>query len=175
MPLYKECPYKNYISDKKKPFEIWKLFFSWRNQLLILNSTDVLRENTEAVFSACDAAHGRWAKLLGVRALIHPKLRLQEFLSIYNITQDFITTTEKVFYSFFFYKDGFLQRCIYDSQIGGRLGYSIRGTLQSQSKSFVDFQHDFRVGLFLIVDNFFDFKLIWTLLSDICLCIIFCR
>ncbi|KMZ64859.1 hypothetical protein ZOSMA_349G00070 [Zostera marina] len=86
--------------------------------------TDVLRENTEAVFSACDAAHGRWAKLLGVRALIHPKLRLQEFLSIYNITQDFITTTEK---------------------IGGRLGYSIRGTLQSQSKSFVDFQHDFRI------------------------------
>jgi len=86
--------------------------------------TDVLRENTEAVFSACDAAHGRWAKLLGVRALIHPKLRLQEFLSIYNITQDFITTTEK---------------------IGGRLGYSIRGTLQSQSKSFVDFQHDFGI------------------------------
>ncbi|KAK8950783.1 hypothetical protein KSP39_PZI004842 [Platanthera zijinensis] len=85
---------------------------------------DVLRENTEAVFAACDAAHGRWAKLLGVRALLHPKLRLQEFLSIYNITQEFITATEK---------------------IGGRLGYSIRGTLQSQSKSFVDFQHDSRM------------------------------
>ncbi|KAF5196374.1 Vacuolar protein sorting-associated protein 54 protein, partial [Thalictrum thalictroides] len=85
---------------------------------------DVLRENTEAVFAACDAAHGRWAKLLGVRALLHPKLRLQEFLSIYNITQDFITATEK---------------------IGGRLGYSIRGTLQSQSKAFVDFQHDSRM------------------------------
>ncbi|XP_020247722.1 vacuolar protein sorting-associated protein 54, chloroplastic [Asparagus officinalis] len=86
---------------------------------------DVLRENTEAVFSACDAAHGRWAKLLGVRALLHPKLRLQEFLSIYNITQDFIATTEK---------------------IGGRLGYSIRGTLQSQSKAFVDFQHESRMA-----------------------------
>ncbi|XP_020084503.1 vacuolar protein sorting-associated protein 54, chloroplastic [Ananas comosus] len=85
---------------------------------------DVLRENTEAVFSACDAAHGRWAKLLGVRALLHPRLRLQEFLSIYNITQDFIAATEK---------------------IGGRLGYSIRGTLQSQSKAFVDFQHDARM------------------------------
>ncbi|XP_072984180.1 vacuolar protein sorting-associated protein 54, chloroplastic [Typha latifolia] len=85
---------------------------------------DVLRENTEAVFAACDAAHGRWAKLLGVRALLHPKLRLQEFLSIYNITQDFIGATEK---------------------IGGRLGYSIRGTLQSQSKAFVDFQHDSRM------------------------------
>ncbi|CAL9156248.1 unnamed protein product [Musa hybrid cultivar] len=85
---------------------------------------DVLRENTEAVFSACDAAHGRWAKLLGVRALLHPKLRLQEFLSIYDITQDFIAATEK---------------------IGGRLGYSIRGTLQSQSKAFVDFQHDSRM------------------------------
>ncbi|KAL0907629.1 hypothetical protein M5K25_022048 [Dendrobium thyrsiflorum] len=86
---------------------------------------DVLRENTEAVFAACDSAHGRWAKLLGVRALLHPKLRLQEFLNIYNITQDFITATEK---------------------IGGRLGYSIRGTLQSQSKSFVDFQHESRMS-----------------------------
>ncbi|XP_058079336.1 vacuolar protein sorting-associated protein 54, chloroplastic isoform X2 [Magnolia sinica] len=86
---------------------------------------DVLRENTEAVFAACDTAHGRWAKLLGVRALLHPKLRLQEFLSIYNITQDFITATEK---------------------IGGRLGYSIRGTLQSQSKAFVDFQHESRMN-----------------------------
>ncbi|KAF9616654.1 hypothetical protein IFM89_031518 [Coptis chinensis] len=86
---------------------------------------DVLRENTEAVFAACDAAHGRWAKLLGVRALLHPRLRLQEFLSIYDITQDFIAATEK---------------------IGGRLGYSIRGTLQSQSKAFVDFQHDSRMA-----------------------------
>ncbi|KAK6284955.1 hypothetical protein POUND7_003907 [Theobroma cacao] len=85
---------------------------------------DVLRENTEAVFAACDAAHGRWAKLLGVRALLHPRLRLQEFLSIYNITQEFTTATEK---------------------IGGRLGYSIRGTLQSQAKSFVDFQHESRM------------------------------
>nr|XP_029117240.1 vacuolar protein sorting-associated protein 54, chloroplastic [Elaeis guineensis] len=85
---------------------------------------DVLRENTEAVFAACDAAHGRWAKLLGVRALLHPRLRLQEFLSIYNITQDFIAATEK---------------------IGGRLGYSIRGTIQSQSKAFVDFQHESRM------------------------------
>ncbi|XP_021725758.1 vacuolar protein sorting-associated protein 54, chloroplastic-like [Chenopodium quinoa] len=86
---------------------------------------DVLRENAEAVFAACDAAHGRWAKLLGVRALLHPKLRLPEFLSIYSITQDFINATEK---------------------IGGRLGYSIRGTLQSQAKAFVDFQHESRVS-----------------------------
>ncbi|KAJ6792534.1 putative vacuolar protein sorting-associated protein 54, chloroplastic [Iris pallida] len=86
---------------------------------------DILRENTEALFAACDAAHGRWAKLLGVRALLHPKLRLQEFLSMYNITQDFIAATEKM---------------------GGRLGYSIRGTLQSQSKAFVDFQHESRMA-----------------------------
>ncbi|KAL5991994.1 hypothetical protein ACLOJK_012906 [Asimina triloba] len=92
--------------------------------IIIIDSADVLRENTEAVFAACDTAHGRWAKLLGVRAMLHPKLRLQEFLSIYNITQDFITATEK---------------------IGGRLGYSIRGTIQSQSKAFVDFQHESRV------------------------------
>ncbi|KAI3824685.1 hypothetical protein L1987_06154 [Smallanthus sonchifolius] len=85
---------------------------------------DVLRENTEAVFSACDAAHGRWAKLLGVRALLHPKLRLQDFLNIYNVSQEFVTATEK---------------------IGGRLGYSIRGTLQSQAKAFVDFQHESRM------------------------------
>ncbi|KAL9687460.1 hypothetical protein QQ045_031863 [Rhodiola kirilowii] len=86
---------------------------------------DVLRENTEAVFAACDAAHGRWAKLLGVRALLHPKLRLQDFLSIFNISQDFITATEK---------------------IGGRLGYSIRGTLQSQAKAFIEFQHESRMA-----------------------------
>lgn len=86
---------------------------------------DVLLENTEAVCAACDAAHGRWAKLLGVRALIHPKLRLEEFVFIYDITQEFISATEKV---------------------GGRLGYSIRGTLQSQSKSFVDSQHTIRVA-----------------------------
>ncbi|KAM3343052.1 vacuolar protein sorting-associated protein 54, chloroplastic isoform X1 [Capsicum galapagoense] len=86
---------------------------------------DILRENTEAVFAACDAAHGRWAKILGVRAPIHPKLRLQEFLNIYNITQEFISATEK---------------------IGGRLGYSIRGTIQSQAKAFVDFQHESRMA-----------------------------
>jgi len=57
---------------------------------------DVLRENTEAVFAACDAAHGRWAKLLGVRAALHPRLRLQEFLIIYNITEEFIAATENV-------------------------------------------------------------------------------
>ncbi|KAK6796384.1 hypothetical protein RDI58_004085 [Solanum bulbocastanum] len=86
---------------------------------------DILRENTEAVFAACDAAHGRWAKILGVRAPLHSKLRLQEFLNIYNITQEFITATEK---------------------IGGRLGYSIRGTIQSQAKAFVDFQHESRMA-----------------------------
>ncbi|PNY06585.1 vacuolar sorting-associated protein 54-like, partial [Trifolium pratense] len=30
--------------------------------------------------------------------------------------------------------------------IGGRLGYSIRGTLQSQAKAFIDFQHDSRMS-----------------------------
>ena len=58
---------------------------------------DVLRENTKALCAACDSAHGRWAKLLGVRALLHPRLRLQEFLSLYNITHVFIAATEKVF------------------------------------------------------------------------------
>ncbi|GAB4826405.1 Vacuolar protein sorting-associated protein 54 [Ancistrocladus abbreviatus] len=86
---------------------------------------DVLRENTEAVFAACDTAHARCAKLLGVRASLHPRLRLQEFLSIYNITQEFITATEK---------------------IGGRLGYETRGTLQSQAKAFIDFQHESRMA-----------------------------
>ncbi|KAK4710735.1 hypothetical protein R3W88_005248 [Solanum pinnatisectum] len=86
---------------------------------------DVLRENAEALFAACDAAHGRWAKILGVRSPIHPRLRLQEFLNIYNVTQEFITATEK---------------------IGGRLSYSIRGTLQSQAKAFIDFQHESRMA-----------------------------
>lgn len=86
---------------------------------------DVLRENTEAVCSACHAAHERWAKLLGVRALIHPKLRLQEFVNIHNITQAFMLATEK---------------------IGGRYASSIRGTLHSQSKAFVDVQHNIRMS-----------------------------
>nr|CAB3486514.1 unnamed protein product [Digitaria exilis] len=99
------------------------------NDLSIINSiknvrADVLRENTEAVFAACDAAHGRWAKLLGVRAALHPRLRLQDFLIIYNITEEFIAATEKV---------------------GGRLGYNIRGILQQQSKQFVDYQHSVRM------------------------------
>ena len=55
-----------------------------------------MRENTEAVFAACDAAHGRWAKLLGVRALLHPRLRLLDFLHIYNMSHEFVTATEKV-------------------------------------------------------------------------------
>jgi len=66
---------------------------------------DVLLENTEAVCAACDAAHGRWAKLLGVRALIHPKLRLEEFVFIYDITQEFISATEKVRFSIHFSDD----------------------------------------------------------------------
>lgn len=86
---------------------------------------DVLRENTEAVCSACHAAHERWAKLLGVRALIHPKLRLQEFVTIHNITQVFMLATEK---------------------IGGRYASSIRGALHSQSKAFVDVQHSIRMS-----------------------------
>ncbi|XP_022885557.1 vacuolar protein sorting-associated protein 54, chloroplastic isoform X1 [Olea europaea var. sylvestris] len=87
--------------------------------------TDILRENAEALFAACDAAHGRWAKIVGIRSQIHPKLRLQDFLSVYNISQEFISSTEK---------------------IGGRLGYSIRGTLQSQAKAFIEFQHEFRMA-----------------------------
>ncbi|KAL2467433.1 Vacuolar protein sorting-associated protein [Abeliophyllum distichum] len=86
---------------------------------------DILRENAEALFAACDAAHGRWAKIVGIRSQIHPKLRLQDFLSVYNISQEFISSTEK---------------------IGGRLGYSIRGTLQSQAKAFIEFQHEFRMA-----------------------------
>ncbi|EPS66275.1 hypothetical protein M569_08500, partial [Genlisea aurea] len=85
---------------------------------------DILRENAEALFAACDAAHGRWAKIIGIRSQIHPKLRLQEFLGVFNISQEFISSTEK---------------------IGGRLGYSIRGTIQSQAKSFIEFQHDSRM------------------------------
>uniref|UniRef100_A0A1J3DLL4 Vacuolar protein sorting-associated protein 54, chloroplastic n=1 Tax=Noccaea caerulescens TaxID=107243 RepID=A0A1J3DLL4_NOCCA len=86
---------------------------------------DVLRENTEAVFAACEVTHARWAKLLGVRAHLHPKLKLQEFMSIYDLTQDFVTASEK---------------------IGGRLGFSIRATLQSQAIAFVTCQHEARMN-----------------------------
>ncbi|CAI7735300.1 unnamed protein product [Closterium sp. NIES-54] len=81
---------------------------------------DVLRENAEAVSDACEVAHGRWAKLLGVRAQVHPKLSLSDFVDMYAVTSDFIASTERV---------------------GGRLGYSIRGALQSQAKAFVETHH----------------------------------
>lgn len=130
-------------------------------KIVFLHRADVLRENTEAVFAACDAAHGRWAKLLGVRAGLHPKLRLQEFLSMHDITQEFITATERVYFCYFacvfissdislelsFYIFVVLFHIMTTSQIGGRLGYSIRGTLQSQAKAFVDSQHDSRVSV----------------------------
>ncbi|BFG37289.1 hypothetical protein CerSpe_235630 [Prunus speciosa] len=110
----KVLPFQGKANDAASPSNMSKNF-----------RADVLRENTEAVVAACDAAHGRWAKLLGVRALLHPKLRLQEFLSIHSITQEFITATEK---------------------IGGRPGFSIRGTLQSQAKAFIEFQHESRMA-----------------------------
>ncbi|CAI5944073.1 unnamed protein product, partial [Closterium sp. NIES-64] len=81
---------------------------------------DVLRENAEAVSDACEVAHGRWAKLLGVRAQVHPKLSLGDFVDMYAVTSDFIASTERV---------------------GGRLGYSIRGALQSQAKALVETHH----------------------------------
>ncbi|RYR28382.1 hypothetical protein Ahy_B01g052489 [Arachis hypogaea] len=96
----------------------------FREEQLMLQALQTCKKLSEAVFAACDAAHGRWAKLLVVRAVLHPRLKLQDFQNIYNITQEFITATEKV---------------------GGRLGNSIRGTLQSQTKSFVDFQHESRM------------------------------
>lgn len=84
-------------------FSLFSFPFFWGvGGLWVWCRTDVLRENTEAVFAACDTAHQRWAKLLGVRVLIHPKLRLQEFLSVYNITQEFMNATEKVFLLYLF-------------------------------------------------------------------------
>eukprot|EP00850_Spirogloea_muscicola_P016997 SM000142S00511 [mRNA] locus=s142:81828:87360:+ [translate_table: standard] len=86
---------------------------------------DVVREGAEALWAGCDAAHGRWAKLLGVRAAVHARLALGEFVAVYGVTQEFIASTERV---------------------GGRLGYAIRGTLQSQAKAFVDAQHAGRMA-----------------------------
>ena len=60
---------------------------------------DVLRENAEVVSDACDVAHGRWAKLLTVRAQQHAKLTLQEFVDLHSLTSHFITCTEKVRHS----------------------------------------------------------------------------
>ncbi|XP_010449340.1 PREDICTED: vacuolar protein sorting-associated protein 54, chloroplastic isoform X1 [Camelina sativa] len=112
-PLGKALPLQGKSSDASSLMNMSRNF-----------RADVLRENTEAVFAACEVTHARWAKLLGVRTHIHPKLKLQEFMSIYDLTQEFITSTEK---------------------IGGRLGSSIRGTLQSQAKAFVDSQHEARM------------------------------
>lgn len=79
---------------------------------------DVLQENAEAVFAACDTAHRRWAKLLRDRGVLHASLNpLQslQFLYIDSINEDFIAVI---------------------GDIGGRLGYSIDGTVQSYTKAF---------------------------------------
>lgn len=73
-----------------KPCSFLRILF------LCFDRADILRENAEALFAACDAAHGRWAKIVGIRSQIHPKLKLQEFLGVYNISQEFISSTEKV-------------------------------------------------------------------------------
>jgi len=82
--------------------------------------------NAEAVADACDVAHGRWAKLLGVRQQQHARLGLTDFVDFYTLTSHSIAATERV---------------------GGRLGYSIRGALQSQAKAFVDTFHATKVSI----------------------------
>ncbi|PWA39224.1 cullin-1 [Artemisia annua] len=47
----------------------------------------------EVYLLAC--APERWAKLLGIRDLLHPRLRLQDFLPIYNVSQEFVIATKK--------------------------------------------------------------------------------
>ena len=47
------------------------------------------------VCATCDAAPGRWAKLLGVHGLLDLTLTLQDFLLIYNMSREFLTATDK--------------------------------------------------------------------------------
>ncbi|PWA90788.1 hypothetical protein CTI12_AA097050 [Artemisia annua] len=47
------------------------------------------------LFGIIYGAPGRFSKLLGVRDLLHPRLRLQNFSPIYNVSQEFVTATEK--------------------------------------------------------------------------------
>jgi vacuolar protein sorting-associated protein 54 len=83
-------------------------------------SKEVLRTNTAVVTTAVEAAHGRWAKLLGVRAGIHSKLRQDAFSAVTAATEAFISNTEA--------HAG--QRC-----------RSLRTTLHSQAKAFLDTMH----------------------------------
>jgi len=55
---------------------------------------EVVAANVAAVTGAVEAAHGRWAKLLGVRADIHAKLRLSEFAGVMDATEGFVKSTE---------------------------------------------------------------------------------
>jgi hypothetical protein len=57
---------------------------------LVPNRDDVLQENAEAVFAACDTAHRRWAKLLRDRCVLHASLNPLQFLYIDSINEDFI-------------------------------------------------------------------------------------
>lgn len=85
---------------------------TFENLFLRFDRADILRENAEALFAACDAAHGRWAKIVGIRSQIHPKLKLQEFLGVYNISQEFISSTEKVCATSYGFMQSMKETCV---------------------------------------------------------------
>jgi len=81
---------------------------------------ETLRECSEVVSSACDVAHGRWAKLLGVRSNVHARLKLREYCLVHEETQRFMSATE---------------------EMSGKPCYSLRGAMQSQNRGFLEGFH----------------------------------
>ncbi|KAH7570858.1 hypothetical protein JRO89_XS05G0208600 [Xanthoceras sorbifolium] len=162
-----------------------------------IDRADVLRENTEGVFAACDAAHGRWAKLLGIggrlgysirgtlqsqaKALLISSMNLELMTKIKaaifplltdsatseseetenpvgaqenttttqaegdnNLVDEGETTDDGSWLDMFNSIPLPSDFPSYDvADFWSR--YSIRGTLQSQARAFVDFQHESRM------------------------------
>ncbi|GJX72106.1 hypothetical protein Tco_0309277 [Tanacetum coccineum] len=69
--------------------------YSVRSQKMVSSNASTSQPCNKWVRAACDAAPGRWTTSLGVHTLLYLRLRLQDFLLIYNVSQEFVTATNK--------------------------------------------------------------------------------
>jgi len=82
---------------------------------------EALRNITQAVTQAVEAAQARWAKLLGVRGAIHARLRLEDFSAVMAATEQFMLHSE--------------------ATLQGQKCRGLRSTIHTQAKAFLDNMH----------------------------------
>ncbi|KAK3272411.1 hypothetical protein CYMTET_19293 [Cymbomonas tetramitiformis] len=86
---------------------------------------ETLKANAASISAACEAAQGRWSKLLAVRASEHCELQLAEFVSIMEASIGFVERSEKM--------------C-------GERSRALRHTLHTQAKAFLEAMHSRCMG-----------------------------